>query len=176
MGASVAFTVQLDLDAGTDAEIAAIADRLARVVPDLETVRQIGDVHHVSLGVYDELPLDLVVPKLERFAERLTPLNLRLANVGIFPGDVIFFGPVVTDELLKLHRRFHVAFARFSGSCWANYHPGVWVPHVTVALNVRRVAIAVEQVMRDWKPVSAKLDALRLIEFRPVVTLFRADL
>jgi 2'-5' RNA ligase superfamily len=96
--------------------------------------------------------------------------------VGIFPGDVIFFGPVVTDELLKLHRRFHAAFAHFSDSCWAHYHPGVWVPHVTVAMNVKNVSIAVEEVMRDWKPVSAKLDALRLIEFRPVRTLFRADL
>ena len=72
---------------------------LARVVPDLETVRQIGDVHHVSLGVYDELPIDVVVPELARFAEGLTSLSLRLANVGIFPGGVVFFGPVVTFPL-----------------------------------------------------------------------------
>ena len=172
----MAFTVQLDLDASNEAEIAAIADRLARIDPNLETVRQIGDVHHVSLGVYDELPIDLVVPKLARFAERLTSLNLRLANVGIFPGDVIFFGPVVTEGLLELHRRFHAAFAHFSELCWAHYRPGVWVPHVTVAMNVKNISIAVEEVMRDWQPVSAKLDVLRLIEFRPVRTLFRADL
>ena len=172
----MAFTVQLDLDASTEAEIAAIADRLARAAPDLETVRQIGDVHHVSLGVYDALPIDLVLPKFARFAERLTSLDLRLANVGIFPGDVIFFGPVVTDELLELHCRFHATFAHFSKLFWAHYHPGVWVPHVTVAMNVRNVSIAVDEVMRDWKPVSAKLDVLRLIEFRPVRTLFRADL
>jgi hypothetical protein len=172
----VAFTVQLDLDARTDAEIAAITDRLARIVPNLESVRQIGDVHHVSLGVYDELPLDRFLPQLARFAERLTSLSLRLVYVGIFPGDVIFFGPVVTDELLELHRRFHVAFTHFSGSCWAHYHPGVWAPHVTIAMNVKNVSIAVEEVMRGWTPVSAKLDVLRLIEFRPVRTLFRADL
>ena len=172
----MAFTVQLDLDARTEAEIAALADRLARTVPDLETVRQIGDVHHLSLGVYDELPVDLAVPELARFAEGLTSLNLRLANVGIFPGNIIFFGPVVTDELLEIHRRFHAAFAHFSGCCWAHYHPGVWVPHVTVAMNVKNISIAVEEIMRDWKPVSAKLDVLRLIEFRPVRTLFRTDL
>jgi 2'-5' RNA ligase len=142
----------------------------------LETVRQIGDVHHVSLGVYDELPIGLFVPELARFAEGITSLNLRLANVGVFPGNVIFFGPVVTHELLELHRCFHAALARISGSCWAHYHPGVWVPHVTVALNVKSVSVAVEEIMRDWNPVSAKLDALRLVEFRPVRTLFRADL
>jgi len=169
------FTVQLDLDAHTDAIMVAIADRLARV-PGLETVRQIGDVHHISLGVYGELPVDLALPMLERFAETLPLLDVRLANVGIFEGAVIFVGPVVTGELLELHRRFHAAFARFSSSCCKHYFPGVWVPHVTVAMNVKSVSIAVEEIMREWKPVPAKLEALRLIEFRPVRTLFRREL
>lgn len=169
------FTVQLDLDARTEAIMTAIADRLANA-PGLETVQQIGDVHHVSLGVYGELPVDAVLPLLERFAETLTPLDVCLANVGIFPGAVIFIGPVVTVELLELHRRFHAAFAHFSSSCCKHYLPGVWVPHITVAMNVKSVSIAVEEIMKEWKPVPAKLDALRLIEFRPVRTLFRREL
>ena len=169
------FTVQLDLDANTEATIAAMADQLARV-PDLETVRQIGDVHHLSLGVYKELPIDVAVSKLIRFAETLTPLDLYLASVGVFSGAVVFLGPVVTDELLALHRRFHAAFASFSSSCCKHYHSGLWVPHITVAMNVKKVSTAVEEVMRVWKPAPAKLDALRLIEFRPVRTLFHHKL
>jgi 2'-5' RNA ligase len=164
------FTIQLDLDDHTEAIMAALADRLARV-PGLETVRQIGDVHHLSLGVYEDLPTDLVVPKLVRFAETIKPLDIRLANVGIFPGAVIFLGPVATGELLELHRRVHEVFADFSGSCWPHYRPGVWVPHVTVAMNIKSVSTAVEEIMRVWKPGPAKFDALRLIEFRPVRTL-----
>jgi len=164
------FTIQLDLDEHTEAIIAAVADRLM-TVPGLETVRQIGDVHHLSLGVYEDLPIDIIMPRLLRFADTISPLDIRLANVGIFPGAVIFLGPVVTGELLELHRRFHTAFAAFSGSCWPYYHPCNWVPHVTIALNVKNIPAAVEEIMRVWKPGSARLDALRLIEFQPVRTL-----
>jgi hypothetical protein len=82
-------TIQLDVDDPTEAVIAALANRLERV-PGLETVRQIGDVHHLSLGVYENLPIDVVVPKLMRFAGTVRPLDIVLANVGIFPGAVIF--------------------------------------------------------------------------------------
>jgi hypothetical protein len=60
------FTVQLDLDAHIQAVLGAVAEWLARI-SDLETVRQIGDVHHMSLGVYSELPVEVIVPKLARF-------------------------------------------------------------------------------------------------------------
>jgi hypothetical protein len=94
------FTVQLDLDAHTEAALGALADRVAKI-SDLETVRQIGDVHHLSLGVYGELPVDLLVPKLARFAATLRPMDVRIANLGIFPGGVLFLGLVVTVELLE---------------------------------------------------------------------------
>jgi hypothetical protein len=171
------FTVQLDLDARTEAALGAVADRMARI-SDLETVRQIGDVHHMSLGVYGELPVDFFVPKLARFAETLRPVHVRVANLGIFPGGVLFLGLVVTAELLELHRGFHAEFAPFSSSCWEHYHPGVWVPHITMVMNAKNAALenAVTEVVEHWKPSPAKLDALRLIEFRPVRTLFHRKL
>jgi hypothetical protein len=169
------FTIQLDVDDQTEAIIAALANRLERV-SGLETVRQIGDVHHLSLGVYENLPIDVVVPKLMRFAGTVRPLDIVLANVGIFPVAVIFFGPVVTGELLELHRRFHAEFADYSGTCWPHYLPGVWVPHFTVAMNVKNVSTAIEEVMGAWKPAPTKLDVLRLTEFRPVRTLLLCKL
>jgi 2'-5' RNA ligase len=167
------FTVQLDLDARTQAALADLAVRI-ETISGLETMRQIGDVHHLSLAVYEELPVELVLPKLRGFADSLRPLALRIANIGIFPGGVLFLGVVVTPELLALHRRCHDELAAFSGSCAAHYRPGAFVPHITLALNAEGAALdrAVPIIRDQWRPWDAELDALRLIEFRPVRTLF----
>jgi 2'-5' RNA ligase len=173
------FTVQLDLDAETEAALCDLADRLA-ATPGLETVRQIGDVHHMSLGVYDELPLDRFLPKLVCFAKTMKPIDVRLTSLGIFPGvdSVLFVSPVVTGELLELHRGFHEEFAAFASSCWDHYHPSGWVPHITLAMNAKAGALqdAIAKSIEWWKPTQARLDALRLIEFRPVRTVYRHSL
>jgi 2'-5' RNA ligase len=171
------FTVQLDLDARTQSALTALAARID-TIPGLETVGQIGDVHHLSLAVYEELPVDLVLPKLRGFAGSLRPLALRIANIGIFPGGALFLGVVVTAELLALHRRYHNDLAAFSGACSAHYRPGAFVPHITLALNAQEAALdrAIPIVRDQWRPSDAELDALRLIEFRPVRTLFLQSL
>jgi 2'-5' RNA ligase len=173
------FTVQLDLDAATEAGLCELADRLG-AISDLETVRQLGDVHHVSLAVYDDLALDSFLPRLIEFAGSVRTLTLRMANIGIFPGarSVLFLSPVASEELLALHRGFHDSFAAFSGSCWEHYRPAAFVPHVTLAMNATPEALqrAVAVVVEGWKPAATRLDAVRLIEFRPVRTLYHRSL
>jgi 2'-5' RNA ligase len=91
---------------------------------------------------------------------------------------VLFLGPVVTEELLALHRHFHDAFASFAGSCGEHYRPGLWVPHVTLAINAEIAALqkAIAEVAEHWTPASMQLDAIRLIRFRPVQTIYRSAL
>jgi 2'-5' RNA ligase len=81
----MAFAVQLDLDAGTETSLCDLANELA-AIGDLRTMRRIGNVHHLTLAVYGDLPLDRFSPRLATFAEALQPMDLRLANVVIFPG------------------------------------------------------------------------------------------
>jgi len=171
------FGVQLDLDAHGQAALNALADCLASI-RDLELVQQIGDVHHLSLGIYEELPVELLVPRVKAFAQTLAPIDIRIAHLGIFPGGVLFLGVVVTPGLLELHRRFHAVFAPFSRFCWQHYHPGDWVPHITIAMNAKRAALekAVGMTLQHWNLPGARLDTLRLIEFRPVRTLVRYPL
>jgi 2'-5' RNA ligase len=173
------FTVQLDLDPATEAGLCELADRLG-AISDLETVRQLGDVHHLSLAVYDDLPLDRFVPQLAEFAGTVRTLTLRMASIGIFPGtrSVLFLAPVMSEELLALHRGFHDGFAAFAGSCWDHYRPVAFVPHVTLAMNATPDALqrAVAVVVERWKPAPAQLDGVRLIEFRPVRTLYHQPL
>jgi 2'-5' RNA ligase len=149
-------------------------------ISDLETVLGIGDVHHVSLAVYEDLPAQRFATDLARFAEAVQPITVRLANIGIFAGarSVLFLSPVVTEQLLALHHRFHDAFGAFAGSCWEHYRPGRWVPHVTLAMNAASPSLqkAVTEVTTRWKPLEIQLDAIRLVRFRPVHTIYRATL
>jgi 2'-5' RNA ligase len=175
------FAAQLDLDQGTSARLEEIADRLDQIA-GLETVRRIGNVHHVSLGVYDEVEADRFSAALAQFAETVEPIAIRLANIGIFPGarSVLYLGPVVTESLLALHWRLHAALGEFASACWGHYLPGAWVPHVTLGMDVESTAMgkALEVLRAHWEPsaAAARLDAIRFIRFRPVETLYRKAL
>ncbi len=170
------YTVQLDLDAGTNAALEALAHFLGRV-PGIETVRDIGDVHHLSLAIYDTLDEESFAAGLERFAATMHAVPIMFAGLGVFtrPSGVLYVAPVVTDALLALHRGFHEAAANWSGECWQHYRPSQWVPHVTLAMEKESDGNGLEQalaiVRRHWRPGSARLDAVRLVRFRPVETL-----
>jgi 2'-5' RNA ligase len=171
------FTVQLDLDSAANAALDGLAERL-ETLTGLATIRRLGDVHHLSLSVSDAIDRDGLDAGLARFAAENRPLDIHLGPVGIFTGEtsVLYIAPVVSEDLLALHRRFHAAFTDLDG--WAHYHPSHWVPHVTLAMEVTpdALAAAVALVRAHWVPMAARLDALRLIRFHPVETLFRQGL
>ena len=167
--------VQLDLDPTTSSAIDRISAELEHH-DGLETVRQIGDVPHLSLAIYDDFPPAELAAKVAGFAATLTPVPLRLANIGIFTGirSVLFLGLVVTEPLLALHRECHRILSPFRSRCSEHFRPGAWIPHVTLAMNVTpdTVPACVGAVAANWTPADATLDAVRLIRFRPVETLY----
>jgi 2'-5' RNA ligase len=144
-------------------------------VPGLETVRRIGDVHHISLGVYDDLPIDAVRAKLRGFVRDAFSLPARLASIGTFPGttSVLFLAPVHDLLLFDLHRRFHDALADTGAVVWEHYRPGAWVPHVTLAFDITTAALpeALAIVAQAWSAGPTTLDHLRFIRLRPVETI-----
>ncbi len=169
------FTVQLDLDAEAEARLGALAETLAGI-PGLATVRQLGDVHHISLAIYDDPPLERFVPALADFAETLTPFEVHLASIGLFADirNVVFLGVVVTEALLALHRRAHEALGAFRECCWEYYMPGAWVPHVSLALDATNVAAraATATLLAHWGPMTVGIGGIRLVRLRPVHALY----
>jgi 2'-5' RNA ligase len=164
------FTVQLDLDPVAEILLGRLAEALTGI-DGLVTVRQLGDVHHISLAIYDDPPLERFVPALTAFAETLSPFEVRLVNIGLFADatNVVFLGVVVTDSLLALHRRAHAALGAFQDTCWAYYLPGAWVPHVSVALDATDAAAqaAVATLLAQWTPMTVGAGGIRLVGFRP---------
>jgi 2'-5' RNA ligase superfamily len=170
------FTVQLDLNAAAAAALSELSEALSGI-PGLATVPQLGDVHHISLAIYDDPPLERFVPALAAFAETLVPAKVQLANIGLFADttNVVFLGVVVTEALLALHRRAHLALDAFSDSCWDYYRPGAWVPHVSLALDATDAAAqgATTALLDSFAPITVGFCGIRLIRFHPVSTVFR---
>ena len=132
---------------------------------------------HVTLAVHDERD----APQLDRAVRAFTahPVPFELASAGTFPGDegVAFLAPVVTDEILELHSRWHAA----SPGSHELYRPGGWVPHCTVGILLEGPARSEAlEVARRALPISGRFQEVTLIRFertlQPVECLVRVPL
>lgn len=168
---AVHYVVQLDVDAETQAVLDDLDEQLASIA-QVETTRRLGSNHHISLAIYDHLPVGFET-SLEEYAARLRPVSVQLASIGVFPGaGVLFLAPVVDRTLAEVHRAFHQAFAAADAACWPYYRPDAWVPHATLAMRMptEATARALTLVAEITLPRLASLDGLRLIEAFPVRT------
>ena len=170
--------VLLEVDAETQSMLDALDNQLARI-GGVQTIRQLGAPHHVSLAVYDTLPEGFEAT-LRNYSASQKPIAIELGYTGIFQGDegVVFLGFAANLELIQAHRRFHAEFAAFDSACAPYYRIGAWVPHLTLAINAKGPArhAAIDIVDEHWKPRGAKLSAIGLIRHPPVTLLSRQTL
>ena len=173
------FAVELFLDAAADAAVRAIWRALADAGV-LRTMLDIGSHPHVSLADSEDLDAERFRPVLEAFARETRPLECSLASVGVFPTDegVVFLAPVVTRQLLALHRAFHARCSAFGAEASAYYRPGNWVPHCTLAMGVAPAAVpeAVRVCLDAGVPIRGRFERVALVEFRPVRVVYAFDL
>lgn len=164
------YALEVFLDTAGESACAAVLDRLESA--GLQTIRTQGHRPHLSLTVGRSLqrldPRSLAVPGL--------PLELTLSAVGAFPGHegVVYWAPTVTRELLDLHSRWFDHLTRHS--VWFDagparevehrqyYLPGIWVPHISLGLNVpsERIGEAV-QIVRAVGAVTVRLESAALV-------------
>ena len=136
---------------------------------------------HVSLAVYtDDLDMTGVQENLLKFAQSIDPFDFCLRSLSAFTRQegVVYLAPVVTEQLLSVHERFHEAFAQHKDSVVAHYQPGNWIPHCTVAIDLVPAEIqkAVGYCREAFTPISGRFQEIGLIEFRPVKELFTCKL
>lgn len=66
-----------------------------------------GTEPHVTLSIYQDIPLDIFENKLKLFAKEIQSFEIIYSSIGIFTNDnpVIFLAPVVTSLLLDVHNK-----------------------------------------------------------------------
>lgn len=165
------FAVEMRFDPQAESRVRSLWDELARqgIRSPLPTI---GSRPHVSLAVFDRLDPSRIRPELERMAAKIAPIPLTLCAVGSFPTQegVVFLAPVVTQELLELHRRVHAHIDELGLRVLEHYRPGRWVPHCTVAIDLPReqvpLALDICRGSRAFGP--ALLAEIGLVQYRPV--------
>ncbi len=164
------YALEVFLDPTGEELCTSVLDALEKV--GLPTIRTQGHRPHLSLTVGRSLqrldPRGLAVPNL--------PLTLTLSAVGTFPGSegVVYWAPTVTRELVDLHAKWFENLKRHSTRFDAepgrevehrNYYlPGIWVPHISLALNVpaERIGEAV-QIVRSYGAPTVRLASAALV-------------
>jgi 2'-5' RNA ligase len=136
----------------------------------------IGSWPHISLAVFENIDPIVLRQMLSRFASETSPFSVILASVGAFPGDAgaVFLAPVVTQELLEIHRRFHRLLEDTGLECMGYYLPGSWIPHCTVAFGVEenKIGTAAEMCLRSGAFGRVGIDEVCLIESHPVREIY----
>ena len=99
---------------------------------------------HLSLAVHsDQLRVADLLPRLQVFAVSQPMAQLSLASIATFPTEegVLFLSPPVTADLLTMHAAYHHTFRDLRDLTNAYYHPGQWLPHCTLAIDLPRAEV-----------------------------------
>lgn len=173
------FAVELHIDEINAAPIVALSDAIYAQCGG-ENLTGIGAHPHISLTVFAQLEPAPMAALLAEFAAATPPLPVTFAAVGVFPTTqgVVYLAPVVTPQLLAIHAHFHHLLSQLATASNAYYLPGSWIPHCTVGFELPAEKVGTAVTLCQQAPVfqPVTLTTVRLIEFRPVRSIFTYQL
>ena len=127
-------------------------------------------LNHVSIGDYKTDDLEGLKNKVVEFAKTIKPFELNLVSVGTFmtKENVIFLEPVMTEELLDVHKRFIDFMQDFNGELNPYYDINKWMPHCTIAIRLTDEELfkGIELLKEIIKlPIKVKIEKIDLINY-----------
>ncbi len=126
---------------------------------------------HVTLSIYQDIPLDIFEDKLKLFAKEIQSFKVIYSSIGIFTNDnpVIFLAPVVTLQLLDVHNKFYDFFKEYSNKAWDYYKPNQWVPHTTLCISLSEGMLKKSSdIIKNLEfPMESRFEKIGILEFNP---------
>lgn len=166
--------VELYFDPNTTARIKKLWKRTNSILPSL------GAEPHLTLSLNELNALNDLVPLVERFSENQVSIDISLSSIGIFPTNegVIYLAPVVTQQLLEVHARFHNMLRAHQISVTQYYMPDQWVPHVTIGQDVpsEQINEVIRESRRSMVFGPIRITSIGVVEYRPVISVCQFDL
>jgi hypothetical protein len=132
------FAVEMYMDSVSEAAILGFCEAIADAGLSSSVLKS-GVRPYVSLALYKKIDLADFRSELELFSDNVESFSVNFTSIATFPTEegVVFLAPTVTQELLDVHSRFHKAFSRYRPEASEYYLPGQWVPHCTVAMDLK---------------------------------------
>jgi len=140
-----------------------------------------GAFPHISLFTYEKMDENLCRDVLASAAERIAKLPIRFTYIDIFQQEknVVYLGAEQTEEMSELRRQISSGLLQYSDTLWPYYGSENWIPHSTVATELRQKEI--QPALGTAKqgiglPLLSRAHKVALVEFAPVKHIFSLEL
>ncbi len=110
---------------------------------------------------------------LKEYCSELEPFSLRFQSLSVFtyPKPSISLAPLITRELLELHKDMHEKFSFCDSTGYKYYLPDSWVPHcaLDISTDINVVCKSTDYVMKNFKPFDVIINKIGWVEIsKPV--------
>ena len=123
--------------------------------------RHVPHLTYASLRSYDLAATTEVLAGLPE----VEPLRIRFDALGTFRRSRIWLAPAVTVELVTRHEAVVSAAVSTGADLHRNYHPGTWLPHLTLAPRLHLTDLpTVAAAVYDMLPITATMGRAELID------------
>jgi len=170
------YALELFFDAASEERIRSYWQRMEN-----DYLIRVRSTPHITIGIFEDIPLERACDELRKAASNIAPFPVTFQSIGMFthPGMHLFLTPVVTQELLALHKSLFEQFSFCDCEQYAYYRPGQWVPHCTVcpAQNADELARAAGILTQAHEPFTAQVTHLAWIEVtKPIKIIAKESL
>jgi 2'-5' RNA ligase len=164
----MAFAVELALDRDSATPVRTLWRRMAEA--GIRFMAESGADPHVSLVIWDSLPVDRAIEEVSALAAATPPVPVTFTEVRAFGSDVVYLALAPSTRLADLQARVQTRLGPLGTDAWPHYHPATWVPHCTLAMELGAATVdtALAVAAGFELPMSARLDRMAIVEFRPV--------
>ena len=135
---------------------------------------------HMTLAIYNSINCSECKSEINLFSAKSGILNIQADHFGIFPqpSSVIFIAPPSNKKLMVFHDKIHQMLRGKVGGSLKMYQPGNWVPHCTLAQDIKIIDLpaAIKICMRMKLPLDLMITQVGVVEFEPIIPLFEIDL
>jgi len=115
--------------------------------------------YHFTLGRHGSDCEKQLISKLMEVCSETACIDINLGHIGLFGLKVLFIGPNMNFELLKLHHSF---FPNEGNGCHA------WSAHATLLMDEPETILKALPIIADnFKPIKARIESVGLYEFFP---------
>jgi 2'-5' RNA ligase len=169
----MAYAINIRSDHGTAKRLESLWDMCCKLerVPSMQAL---GYPPHITLAVYDEVPISNLREGFQSALAALETVTIRFESLGYFQTPhafVLWAAPNHSQQLMDAHAAIHSKID--ISLCRANYRPGIWKPHSTLATAVplgysQKVAQVMEQ---PFHPIEVVFDVLDYAKYPPVNVL-----
>jgi len=127
-------------------------------------------LNHISIADYKTNNVESLIEKVKRFSKKIKPFEIKLVSIETFmtSENVIFLKPIITEELIRIHKEFINHMRDFDGILNQYYDINKWMPHCTIAirLNDSELVNGMKLLKENINlPIVVKIDRIDIINY-----------